>query len=94
MAQRTQDRQTEIERLRARVAELERELVAQAERTERDRRRGAASERTGSTAGTLDLDALMRARRRGRALDVAFRASAASCVRALADASGAGSAGS
>jgi hypothetical protein len=74
------DRQAEIERLRARVAELERELVEHAERT--GRIVAAAQERTyWLDRWHLDLNALMRkpgaaqARRLIRALRFVARGS-------------------
>jgi hypothetical protein len=63
----------EIERLRTRVEELERELVAQAERTSRVV--AEAQRRTyWLDRWQLDLDAAMRRRAIGPAVDVAFRA--------------------
>jgi hypothetical protein len=63
----------EVERLRARVAELERELVTQTERT--GRIVAEAQRRTyWLDRWQLDLDAAMRRRAIGPAVDVAFRA--------------------
>jgi len=63
----------DVERLRARVAELERELVVQAERS--GRVVAEAQRRTyWLDRWQLDLDAVMRRRAIGPALDVAFRA--------------------
>ncbi len=65
--------QAELEQLRARVAELEAELVEQAARTERIV--AAAQQRTyWLDRWHLDLDALMRRRAVGAPLDVGFRA--------------------
>lgn len=73
MAATDTDRQAEVERLRARVAELEAELVEQAARTERIV--AAAQQRTyWLDRWHVDLDALMRRRAVGAPLDVAFRA--------------------
>jgi hypothetical protein len=73
MAATDTDQQTELERLRARVAALEAELVAQAERTERIV--AAAQERTyWLDRWHVDLNALMRRGAIGRPLDTAFRA--------------------
>jgi len=67
------ERDAELEELRARVAELEAELVEQAARTERIV--AAAQQRTyWLDRWHLDLDALMRRRAIGAPLDVAFRA--------------------
>jgi hypothetical protein len=63
----------DVERLRARVAQLERELVAQAERTSRIV--AEAQQRTyWLDRWQLDLDAAMRRPVVGTAVDVAFRA--------------------
>lgn len=67
------ERDAELERLRARVAELEAELVEQAARTERIV--AAAQERTyWLDRWHVDLNALMRRRAVGAPLDVTFRA--------------------
>ncbi|HET6448702.1 MAG TPA: hypothetical protein VFG31_06285 [Conexibacter sp.] len=67
------DASEEVERLRAHVAELERELVAQAQRT--NRVVAEAQRRTyWLDRWQLDLDAVMRRRALGPAVDVAFRA--------------------
>lgn len=67
------DQHAELERLRTRVAELERELLTQAERTERlvadAQRRTYWLDRW-----HLDLDALMRRRLLALPLDTGFRA--------------------
>ena len=67
------ERDAELERLRGRVAELERELLVQAERTGRV---VAAAQRRPYWLDRwhLDLDALMRRRAVGVPLDTAFRA--------------------
>jgi hypothetical protein len=75
MATHTTDtaQQTELERLRARVAALEAELVEQAERTERIV--AEAQERTyWLDRWHLDLNPLMRRGAIARPLDTAFRA--------------------
>jgi len=73
MAATDTDQQAELARLRARVAELERELVEQAERTARvvadAQRRTYWLDRW-----HLDLDALMRRRAIGVPLDTTLRA--------------------
>jgi hypothetical protein len=67
------DQQAELQRLRARVAALERELVEQAQRTERVV--AAAQERTyWLDRWHLDLNALMRRRAVGVPLDTTLRA--------------------
>lgn len=67
------ERDAELERLRARVAQLEAELTEQAARTERIV--AAAQARTyWLDRWHLDLDALMRRRAVGAPLDVTFRA--------------------
>lgn len=67
------DHQAELERLRTRVADLERELLEQAERT--GRVVAEAQRRTyWLDRWHLDLDALMRRRAVGVPLDTAFRA--------------------
>ena len=73
MATRTDsETQTELHQLRARVAQLERELVEQAERTERIV--AAAQRRTYLLdRWHLDLDALMRRRMLALPLDTGFR---------------------
>jgi len=73
MATRTDsETQTELHQLRARVAQLERELVEQAERTERIV--AAAQRRTyWLDRWHLDLDALMRRRMLALPLDTGFR---------------------
>jgi hypothetical protein len=73
MATTDADRASELERLRARVAELERELLAQAERTSRVA--AEAQERTyWLDRWHLDLNALMRRRAIALPLDTALRA--------------------
>jgi len=68
----TERRAQELERLRARVAQLERELVEQAERTARVV--AAAQERTyWLERWHLDLDRLMRRRAVRVPLDTTFR---------------------
>jgi hypothetical protein len=67
------DRQAELARLRERVAELERELLAQAERTERVVA-DAQRQTYWLDRWHLDLDALMRRRLLAVPLDTAFRA--------------------
>jgi len=73
MATRTDtDTRAELERLHARVEQLERELVEQAERTERVV--AAAQRRTyWLDRWHLDLDALMRRRLLALPLDTGFR---------------------
>jgi len=67
------DRRAELERLRARVAELEHELLVQAERT--GRVVAEAQRRTyWLDRWHIDLDALMRRRLLAVPLDVGFRA--------------------
>lgn len=67
------ERDAELERLRARVAELERELVEQAERASRIV--AEAQQRTyWLDRWHLDLNALMRRRAIGAPLDATFRA--------------------
>jgi hypothetical protein len=67
------DQQAELKQLRARVAELERELLVQAERT--GRVVADAQRRTyWLDRWHLDLDALMRRRAVGVPLDTGFRA--------------------
>jgi hypothetical protein len=67
------DREPEVEHLRARVAELERELLEQAERTSRIV--AEAQERTyWLDRWHLDLNALMRRRAVAAPLDTGFRA--------------------
>lgn len=66
------ERDAELARLRARVAELEAELAEQAARTERIV--AAAQQRTyWLDRWHVDLDALMRRRAVGAPLDVTFR---------------------
>lgn len=73
MAATDTERDAELERLRARVAELEAELVEQAARTERIV--AAAQQRTyWLDRWHVDLNALMRRRAVGAPLDVMFRA--------------------
>ncbi len=73
MAATDTERDAELVRLRARVAELEAELVEQAARTERIV--ATAQQRTyWLDRWHLDLDALMRRRAIGASLDTAFRA--------------------
>lgn len=67
------ERDAELERLRARVAQLEAELAEQAARTERIV--AAAQQRTyWLDRWHVDLNALMRRRAVGAPLDVTFRA--------------------